>query len=333
MSRHSGTERIGGIKIDRTCYRSLSRTSMPVSSVVLITGGSGTIGGHLTRQLLSAGYSVRHLSRNEGLEGRVRRFHWDPSSGRIDPSCLHGVDHIVHLAGAGIADRRWRPERVHELIESRAGSARLLLRTAKAAGIVPQSFISAAGSGYYGATTSDRIFAEEDGPGSDVLAGISEEWERAVAEWENTCRVVRLRTPLVLAADGGALPLMAKIVRWWLAAPLGSGRQWMPWVHIDDLTQAYQLALDDKRWQGPVNVCSPQHVDNRTFMRTLSTMLHKPFFLPPVPEMVMHLLLGERAKLVVAGSRLSNARSTSLGAVYAHTDLGKALRDLVDQGL
>ena len=296
-------------------------------ATILITGGSGLIGSHLTRALLKAGHTVRHLSRTPGNIDGVQVFTWDIRQGTMDRAALEGADHIVHLAGAGIADKRWTDARVKVLIESRTRTAGLLLRTARELGIKPRSFVSAAGINYYGAVTSEHVFTEDDPPGDDTIGRISREWEAAVDAWSDRCRVVKLRTPPVLAPNGGALPKIALPARLGLASPIGSGDQWWTWVHIDDLVAAYVKALEDTSMQGAYNVCAPEQPDNRTYMRTLAQVLGRPFFLPPVPGFLLRLVLGEVADALLKGSRASILRLKSTGFTFRHPELQGALAD------
>ena len=190
---------------------------------------------------------MRHLSRTPGEHDGVKAFAWNIEKGTLDEHALEGVEHIVHLAGAGIADKRWTDARVKVLIDSRCASARLLLEKAKLNGTAIKSFVSAAGINYYGAETSDHLYVETDAPGTDTIARISVAWEKAVDEWAAYCRVVKLRTPIVLSSTGGALQKLTAPVRWGVGSPLGSGEQWVPWVHITDLVKVYQQAIFNKK--------------------------------------------------------------------------------------
>ncbi len=298
-------------------------------STILITGGSGLIGTALTKALLAQGHAVRHLGRSKRSAGAVQTYVWDIHAGTMDHSALEGVDHIIHLAGAGIADKRWTEARVKELIASRAASAELLLKAARSSGDLPRSFISAAGINYYGALTSAQVFTELDPPGTDTIARISVEWERAVDAWSAHGRVVKLRTPVVLSATGGALAKLTLPVRMGLGSPLGSGTQWMPWVHIDDLVRAYQQALANDDMRGAYNVCAADQVTNAMFMRTLSEVIHRPYFLPAVPAFVLRLALGELSSILLEGSRASDLRLRTTGFHYTHDTLRGALEDLL----
>lgn len=299
---------------------------------VLITGGTGLIGTALIQALENAGHQVHLLSRTaSNAGGNVKRFRWSVQQGTMDPAAWQGVEHVVHLAGAGIADKRWSTARVQELIDSRAASALLLLRSAKEHGVELKSFVSAAGINYYGAITSDHVFVETDAPGTDTIGRISRDWEAAVDVWSSVCRVVKLRTPIVLSPTGGALAKLAAPVRFGLGAALGSGRQWMPWVHLDDLVRIYIEALFDDRFNGAYNVNSGNDVTNAAFMRTIARVLHRPYVLPAVPSFVLKVALGGLSSILLEGSRASNERLLATGYRFEHPELEAALSDLLRQ--
>ncbi len=297
-------------------------------STVLITGGSGLIGTALTKALLSSGWSVHHLGRTQRDDGPVRSFVWDLRKGTIDRAALKGVEHIVHLAGAGIADERWTEERIVELIDSRVGTSRLLMKAVLEEHTSIRTMVSAAGINYYGAQTSSHVFTEDDPPGGDTIARISKDWEDAVDEWTPYARVVKLRTPIVLAREGGALKKLAAPVKWGLGAALGTGEQWMPWVHIDDLVRIYMQALSDDRMRGAYNVNTGNDVTNSEFMRTLARVLRRPYFLPNIPGWILKIALGELAIILLEGSRASNSKLLATGSEFRSATLLPALEDL-----
>jgi hypothetical protein len=298
-------------------------------ATVLITGASGLIGTALTRHLLAQGAVVRHLGRTRSDQSGVPSYAWDLSRGAIDPEALTGVTHIVHLAGAGIADRCWSPARVRVLIESRTETARLLHRGIQARKIPLQAFVSAAGVGYYGAVTAPHIFEEDDQAGGDTIATISERWESAVDEWQGTTRVVKLRTPVVLAREGGALPKLAAPMRFGMGAALGHGRQWMPWVHLDDLVRLYTTALFDERYTGAYNVNTGNDVTNAEMMRAMAQVMGKPYFMPRIPAFVLRWALGELSTVLLEGSRASNEKLLHNGFTFKFATIRSALGDLL----
>ena len=297
-------------------------------ATVLITGASGLIGTALSQRLNADGHVVHRLGRSPEPDD-PRSFGWDIRAGSIDDRCLDGVTHVVHLAGAGIADERWSPSRVQELIDSRTDSARLLLRTAIDRSSSLEAFVSAAGIGYYGAITSEHRFVEEDPPAGDTIARISAEWERAADEWNTLTRVVKLRTPMVLAHDGGALDRLLPVVRTGIASALGNGRQWVPWIHLEDLVEAYLAALFNRNMRGAYNTCANEDITNDDLMRTLALVMNKPYFMPRVPGFVLRVLFGELASILLKGSRASNERLARTGFEIKHQELGPAFRDLL----
>ncbi len=294
-------------------------------ATILITGGSGLVGSRLTSLLLRNKHEVRWLSRSGGSADGVTRFVWDLAKGTVDPRAFDGTDHIVHLSGAGIADKRWTTTRMKELYASRGGAARLLLHVAREQGFVPQSFISASGVGIYGAITSDHVYVESDPAGQDAIGRLSLDWEQAADEWSSITRVVKLRTPMVIAREGGALPRLSAPVRWGLGSPLGSGDQWMPWVHIDDLTAAYLSAITRSSMSGAYNVCAAEQPRNTEFMRTVAKVLRKPFFLPNVPSFALRLALGEMSSILLEGSRASSDRLRGTDLRFQYDQLENAL--------
>ncbi|QQR85085.1 MAG: TIGR01777 family protein [Flavobacteriales bacterium] len=295
---------------------------------ILITGGSGLIGSALTNALVGRGHSVRHLSRTPGSRNGVQAFAWNIQERTIDASALEGVDHIVHLAGENIIAKRWSPERLRLCEESRTESARLVLRAAREAGVRPQSFISASGVGYYGAQTLDHIFGENDASATDAIGNLTRAWEDAVDEWSTLARVVKFRTPVVLAREGGAWPRFAQLARWCVLAPLGSGRQWIPWVHIDDLVRAYLCAIDGTTWQGAYNIVAPEHNTNQSFLQAVARSVHRPLFPIAVPGFVLKAAMGEMAALLTEGSRVESVRLSAPGFEFKYGLLADALREL-----
>lgn len=296
---------------------------------VLITGGSGLIGTALTQQLLQQGFAVRHLSRHAGRNAPVPVFRWDVAKGTMDPRAVEGVDHIVHLSGAGIADKRWTPTRRKELHTSRVGAADLLRREVELTGTWPKTFISASGVNYYGMVTGAHIFSERDPPAGDFIGGLCQAWENAADRWAPHCRVVKLRTPVVLSNGGGALPKMAAPARWGLAAPLGSGKQWLPWVHLQDLVHAYLHAIRDARIHGAYNIAAPEQVRNRDFMRAVAMTLNRPFVAPRVPAFLLRAVLNGPAGLLLEGSRVSSDKIALSGFHFRHPHLAPALAQLL----
>lgn len=297
---------------------------------ILIAGGSGLIGTRLSERLVAAGHEVAHLSRQVAA-GRYRVYQWNLAAGTIDPAALGWADAIVNLAGANVAAGRWTAAHKRAMLESRTQSAHLLrdaLARLLSHGV--RVYVSAAGTGLYG-DTADRIVDETTAPpppGRDFLAEVSQAWEQAAAALATVGpREVRLRLGVVLTQRGGALPKLALPVRLGLGAPLGSGRQWVSWVHLDDACRAFELALTDQRLTGAYNVVAPEAVTNAGLTRAIAQVLHRPLWLPAVPAFALRLALGEMAATVLTSQRVTPRRLTAeVGFTFEAPTLAEALR-------
>lgn len=290
---------------------------------ILISGGTGLIGKELVNHLINRGDEVVVLSRSEhqSNDPRVSYVTWDIEGERIDTKAYEGVDAIIHLAGAGVADKRWSEERKDVLYTSRVKSAQLILNHLPENHTI-KTFISASGINFYGTITTDKIFTEDDPAGKDFLAELSLAWEAAANLFEKKAiRVVKLRTPMVLAKEGGALPTIAKPIKMLVGAPLGSGKQWVPWVTNKDLVRAYIHAIDHPL-EGAYNVVASEHITNKELTKRIAKVLKKPLWLPKVPSFVMNLILGkERAGIVLEGSRANSDKLRKTGFKFKMEEL------------
>ncbi len=307
---------------------------MQPSNKILITGGTGLIGQELSRKLLHKGYEVSVLSRNKKTDAGIKTYHWDLLNNEIEKEAIETADYIIHLAGANIADKRWTEKRKQVIVDSRVKTAELLYNKVKKSKSRPKAFISASAVNYYGTLTSDRIFNEEDPPAGDFLGETCRKWEQAAKRFEESgVRTVIIRTGIVLSGKGGALAKMLKPVRLGLGAPIGSGRQYMPWIHIDDLCNIYIKAIEDKKMKGAFNAVAPEHTTNKEFMKTLARVHNKPFLAPNVPAAVMKILLGEMAGLLLKGSRISSHKIRSAGYKFLYPGLESALAQQTEKNI
>ena len=299
-------------------------------SSVLITGGSGLIGRHLTSLLLSEGYSVSHLSRKSDQFGKVRVYRWDPEKRILDPGILTGVDYIVHLAGANIGAKCWTKKRKVEIIKSRVGSARLIYDTVSENGIKLKGFISASAIGYYGLFSSDRIFIESDAPAEDFLGTTCRLWEETADLFlNNSTRVLKIRTGVVIEKNNSAMAKLLEPARMGIFPRLGTGSQYMPWIHIKDLCNIYLKAIQDDKMEGAYNAVSPQHVTQTEFMRTLALVMKKKFFHPHIPAIFLRIALGEMADVVLKGSRISANKIMNSGYSFKFPELEATLENIL----
>jgi uncharacterized protein len=302
-----------------------------MSKKILITGASGLIGTRLTEMLLQKGYPVLHLSRTK-RNGSVPSFTWDVEKGTLDTQALEGVETIIHLAGAGIADKRWTTKRKSEILQSRVQSSALLYNVLATTTHQVKTVISASAIGYYGFGTDEEIFTETDQPGKDYMAQVTQQWEQSVDKIASlNIRVAKLRTGIVLSNQGGALVEMAKPINLYVGAPLGTGKQFLSWIHIDDLCRLFIKAIDDNEVKGAYNAVSGDWATNKEFTKMIAKVLNRPLFLPHVPEFIMKLILGEMAMLVLKGSKVSADKIKATGFTFAFSNLEEALRNLLGE--
>jgi len=277
---------------------------------------------------LSEGYEVVLLSRSEQSYMGCKAYAWDLANGVIDTRAFEGVSNIIHLAGAGIADKRWSDSRKRELIDSRVKSAELLKQYSISQNLALNAFISASGIGYYGTETTDRVFKEEDPPADEFISEICVKWESAADNFSDVCRVVKLRTGVVLSKEGGALVRLAQPIKLGIGAPVGSGNQYMPCIHIDDLCRMYLHCLENQETKGVYNAVSGESSTNRELTQAVARELKKPLWLPNVPAFAMKLAFGEMAKILLGGSRVSADKIKSSGFNFEFPTLKNALAEI-----
>jgi uncharacterized protein len=296
---------------------------------VAVTGATGLIGTRLVRALQARGDEVTVLSRDplrarEAL-GDVDAHAWTPLDGPAPAAALGGRDGVVHLAGEPVA-QRWTDAARRRIHDTRERGTRNLVEGLGAANPRPRVLVSASGVDYYG-PGGDQPLTEESPPGDDFLAQVCVAWEReAQAATELGLRVVNVRTAVVLDASGGALGKMLPFFRLGIGGPVAGGRQYMPWIHADDIVGIYLAALDDESWSGPVNAGVADPPTNREFSRALGRALHRPAF-APIPALAVRLLYGDMAAIVTDGQRIVPTRVLEHGYAFRHTDLDEALRD------
>ncbi len=295
---------------------------------VLITGGSGFVGKNLTRLLIDSGYSVSILSRSKREDtADIFYYTWDIQNQVIEDDAVLNADYIIHLAGANIAEKRWTNKRKEILINSREQSAILLLSVIKKHDKKLEVFISASAIGIYGAVNGETICEETTPAANDFLGLTCQKWE-AVADMfgQQGIRTVKVRTGLVLGKNDGFLNKLTPIFKLRLGAPLGSGRQYMPWIYVDDLCAVYLEAIKNPKMYGSYNAAINDSTTNASFSKTLAKIYGYSIWLPNVPAFLIKLFLGEMAKLVLTGRRASSAKIEELGFEFQHKNLEDTLR-------
>lgn len=297
---------------------------------ILITGGTGLIGTKVTNELLDRGYQVSHLSRSPGHNPKVKTYLWDVPMGEIDKNCLDGVDTVLHLAGAGISDKRWSENRKKEIIDSRTKSISLIYQLIKNESNQINTIVSASAIGYY-SDRGDELLTEESPPNNDFMARCCIQWEKAVDQGRSMgLRVLKFRVGVVLDKNEGALPLMARSIKLGLGAPLGSGRQWLPWIHQQDAVDMFIYGIENINLSDVYNLVAPNPVTNKQFTKALAKQLHRPVWPLKVPAFVFKLLMGEMSTIILGSTRVSAQKIEKEGFVFKYPELPAALKNIYE---
>jgi uncharacterized protein (TIGR01777 family) len=312
---------------------------------VLITGGTGMIGTALSRHLLSEGYNVIILSRNPretavrhnlGTERRIFRStgnlfysRWDIDKMTIDATALKEADYVIHLAGAGVADKRWTEARKKEILESRTKSSALLLKCLQNNPNKVKAVISASAIGWYG-PDNGKVFTEEDPPSNDFLGQTCVAWENSIQPVvELGKRLVKLRLGIVLSNEGGALKEFKKPLALGVAAILGNGKQMTSWIHIDDLCRGFLFAIENRELEGVYNLAAPEPVDNKTLTLTLAQKRNgKAYISLNVPSSLLKLALGEMSVEILKSATVSSLKIQQAGFNFIYPNIKSAIRNL-----
>ncbi len=289
------------------------------NTFILIAGGSGLIGKRLYAHLYEKGYNVAILSRDKKERNA---YYWNPDKGEIDTSILHKVTHLINLSGVSIAGARWTEARKNEIIHSRVFSTEFLFQQKDHFKNLKQ-YISASGVSCYGVESETKSYTEEDEFGNDFLSEVVEKWEKAADLFSSIALVSKVRISPVLDSRGGFISEMKKPIQFGAGAVLGSGNQWMPWIHQRDLMAIFEFIMKNEL-TGPYNAVSG-NVTNRTLTQMLARKLHRPLVLPALPAWSAKLIFGEMATLFLDGVQVSNQKLKELGFQFQFTELEEAL--------
>lgn len=288
---------------------------------VVVTGGTGFLGAALVHHLRAAGHAVSVLTRKATRQGEIE---WNPRQGSAAlVNALRGADAVVNLAGASIA-QRWTKAHKQALWESRVPFTRALVEAMAQVDPAPAVLVSGSAIGIYG-DRGDEPLTETSAPGSDFLASLGTAWEQEALAAAPRTRTVLLRTGIALERSGGALPQMALPFHFFAGGPIGSGRQYLSWIHRDDWVAMTTWALTNRAVSGPLNVTAPEPVTNREFTKTLGRVLHRPAFMP-APGFALRGVLGEMAAMILEGQRVLPAMASELGFEFRYPRLEPALR-------
>ncbi len=295
---------------------------------ILVTGGTGLVGSMLTKKFQDQGYDVSILTRSPEKVKDFKAFYWDIKKKEIDEECLDGIDTIIHLAGEKIADGRWTDERKKALISSRTESIALIYDLMKRQEHQVKTVLSASAVGFYG-DRGEEVLDETSKAGTGFLAHCCEEWEKAVDQGtEMGLRVAKFRIGLLLTPKGGVLDIFKLMVKTFTATKLGSGEQWFPWIHSDDLIGMFLWAAENESSKGVYNATAPNPVRNKEFTKTLSDVLHRPFWPFAIPKAMFKLLMGEKSELVLMSTHTKADKVIKAGYSFKFLSLKKALEDL-----
>jgi uncharacterized protein len=301
---------------------------------VIVTGGTGLMGSALVRSLTQDGHRVTVLSRSPNAQqketnGNVQLVGWDARTAQGRGELADGADAIVNLAGSGISDGRWTESRKRLILESRVNAGRAVMEAIRAATQKPKVLIQISGVGYYG-PSGDQILTEDASPGNDFLSRVCFEWEASTAGASQLgVRRPVLRTGVVLSSKGGALPKMRLPFQFYVGGPLGSGKQYFPWIHIDDQIRAIRYLIDYPDADGPYNLAAPNPPTNAQFSRDLGKAMGRPSLMP-VPGFGLKILFGEMSTVLLDGQRVAPQRLQAAGFNFSYVDAVTAIQDILE---
>lgn len=305
-----------------------------MSKRIVITGATGLIGKKLVKVLLTRGDKVIVFSRNKDkaksiIPGAEDYIEWDYNKPEQWQANLENIDAVIHLAGINLFSKRWDDDFKNAVLESRKVSTKNLAEAINKCNKKPKVFISASGIGYYG-DCGDHLLREESPAGNDFLADVCKIWENEARKVEKSgVRSVQIRTGLVLSTEDGALKQMLPPFKFFIGGPLGNGKQWTSWLHIDDIVGIYMHALDNNKLSQAVNAASPNPVRMKEFANILGNVLHRPSLFP-VPKFLLKIVVGEAAEVVVASQKVSVEKLLNSGFKFKFENLNLALTDLLE---
>lgn len=298
---------------------------------VLITGATGSIGSKLVELCHQKGWSVNYLTTRKGKivsKNNYQGFYWNPKEQEIDANCLQDVDAIIHLVGASVA-KKWTPEHKEEIFKSRTETTKLLYNAIKNRKYPVKKVVSASAIGVYPSSLTNYYDENYPEKSHHFLGQVVQQWEEAVDRFTFlNIDVTKLRIGIVLSETEGALPKMAKPIKFGFGAAFGNGKQWQSWIHIDDLVAMF-LYVIEHNIKGIINAVSPNPVSNTELTKIIAKQLDKPLWLPNIPKVVLKLVLGDMHEILFDSQRVSSKKIESLGFTFKHYNLQSALEELI----
>jgi len=301
---------------------------MTNNKTVLITGATGTIGKLLIPLLYKNGYTIHVLSRRNIEIQNAKVFLWDVNEMKADSAAFQNINYIIHLAGEGIADKRWTEVRKQQIIDSRVNSVKLLNKCVTDNKLKLEKFVSASAVGYYGADASDKFYNEDDVAGNDFLADCCKKWEAASDTFLNNCPVVKIRLGVVLDRNSGAFPKLILPIKYGVASALGSGNQPLPWIHVNDVCNVFLSALVNDEMIGIYNAVSTDYQTNKSFTSIAAKVIQRPYFLPNVPAFILRIAFGELSDTFLKGQKVYPQRLINKQFSFEFETLESAIKDL-----
>jgi hypothetical protein len=298
---------------------------------ILITGGTGMVGSRLSEMLKERGYKVTHLSRRQNLTAAFPAYAWDIAAQTLDDEAILNADAIVHLAGSNIAETPWTEAKRKDILDSRIKSSELLYSKLKTLPHKVKVFVAASATGIYGIDTGDKWLHENETPadGAGFPAMVTRLWENATQHLSSLpIRLVTLRIGIVMSTKGGALPQMSAPVRYGFGAALASGKQYTPWIHIDDLCEMFIQSIENNSYSGTYNAVAPEPVSNYELTQEIAKALHRPLWLPNVPLFALRIIAGDMADVVAGSNRVSSEKIEKQGFMFKYRQIKDALKQL-----
>lgn len=297
---------------------------------VLITGASGITGQIISKKLLKKGYNIKHLSSNYPFKiNKYPTYYWNTFNKKINLKALNNIDIIIHLAGTPIFQKKWNKDQKNKIFKSRINGIKILLDSIKKQNNLPKLFLYASGINYYGYNNIENYIDENNPPGKDFLSIVTNLCELSVKKIEILgIRVVQFRTGIILYKKSKILNILNKIINFYLGAPLGSGNQFIPWIHIYDLCNIYIKAIEDEKLIGIYNTVAPEQVTNKFFIKKLAFFLNKPLFFPKIPEFIIRLIYGEISNIILKGNSISIKKLLKTKYIFEYPTLEKAFTEI-----
>jgi uncharacterized protein (TIGR01777 family) len=297
-------------------------------AIFTLTGATGSVGRAIVAELLKQKQTVRILSTRENLNWpETSTYLWNPDKGIIDPAALEGCDHLIHLAGATVS-KRWTPAYKQAIMDSRVRSTQLLLDTLSKVKSGPSTVVSASAIGYYG-SDFERVMIETDPPADDFLAAVTRTWEAYTQKFQTVAATsIQLRIGIVLDRGASVLGQLEPLAKWGLASPLGNGKQWTSWIHVEDLARMFIHASTGNLASGAYNAVAPAPLTNKDFTKALCNAMHRPMILPAAPAFALKAVLGEMATLALMSQRVSCEKIVDTGFEFNFPTLNLAFAQL-----